>query len=94
MRYTLAFVAILLIAPASAESFRTQATRLCSSVEQSDCWVKGNTPICDREQIVCRRVTEDRPARIVKWDGNRVFVETEVSEGYISASRIVFDGSK
>ena len=85
---------ILCATPVRAETSLQTMMRLCSSIDQSACWIKRGSQLCDDRDGTCRRVDADTPAKITRKAGSRVFVETRERSGSVTLRSIAFDRSR
>lgn len=95
MRVFLVALAILASGMASAaEPWDAALKRLCSSLDQSDCWIKSGAAVCDRDQLVCRTLDDHTPAIIMGKSGKRWRVTTALGSGWVNERWMMLDGSK
>lgn len=78
----------------AAEPWDKAVRRLCSSLDQQDCWIKSGAPLCDREQIVCRSLDDHSPAIVMGKAGRRWNVRTATGDGWVNERFMMLDGSK
>ena len=78
----------------AAEPWDTAVRRLCTSLEQQDCWIKAGAALCDREQMACRNLDDHTPAIVLGKAGKRWNVRTASGSGWVSDRLMMLDGSK
>lgn len=97
---SLAYVAIVVALTTSATAaspkseFDNCVRKLCTSTSQGDCWVKAGAAMCDRDQVQCRDLPDNAPAKILSRSGERWQVQTGYGKGYVSGRMMMADGSK
>lgn len=78
----------------SAEPWDKAIRRLCSSLDQQDCWIKSGAALCDRDQLACRSLDDHTPAIVLGKNGKRWNVKTTSGTGWVNERFMMLDGSK
>lgn len=78
----------------AAEPWDAAVRRLCTSLDQQDCWVKSGAALCDREQISCKNLPDHAPAVIIGRSGKRWNVRTEYGSGWVSERLMMLDSTR
>lgn len=81
-------------AAVAAEPWDQAVRRLCSSLNQQDCWIKSGAALCDRDQLSCRNLEDHTPAIIIGKSGKRWNVKTSSGAGWVNERFMMLDGSK
>lgn len=90
---TIALAALTAAGPASADkSFDDCIRKLCTSIVQNDCWVKGGSAICDEDQLQCKQLPDHAPATVIEKKGGRWFVLTGFAQGWVSDRAMMING--
>lgn len=87
--------AIIALAPGAAtadKAFDSCIRKLCTSIRQGDCWVKGGAAICDEDQLQCAQLPDNAPATVIEKKGKRWFVLTEFAQGWVSDRAMMING--
>ena len=90
-------LAIVIMAAGSAwaaEPWDQAVRRLCSSLDQQDCWIKSGATLCDRDQLSCRNLDDHTPAVVIGKSGKRWNVKTTSGNGWVNERFMMLDGSK
>lgn len=84
-----------LAVPAFADqAFDDCVRRLCTSIVQKNCWVKGGAAICDEDQLQCISVPDHAPATVIQKKGGRWQVLTRYAQGWVSERAMMVDGGE
>ena len=97
LRHIALAFAVLMLGSATvgaAEPWDAAVRRLCTSLEQQDCWIKAAAALCDREQMACRNLDDHTPAIVLGKAGKRWNVKTASGSGWVSDRLMMIDGSK
>lgn len=81
-------------AAGAAEPWDKAVRRLCSSLDQQDCWIKSGAALCDRDQEICRNLEDHTPAIALGKTGKRWNVKTASGDGWVNERFMMLDGSK
>lgn len=89
-------VAFIALSPAAAvadEKFDDCIRKLCTSIIQDDCWVKGGSAICGEDQLQCAKIPDHAPATVIEKKAGRWLVLTAFAQGWVSDRAMMIDGS-
>lgn len=95
MRALVVAIAVMVSGAAwAAEPWDQAVRRLCTSLDQQDCWIKSGAALCDRDQLACRNLEDHTPAIIVGKSGKRWNVRTASGSGWVNERFMMLDSSK
>jgi hypothetical protein len=75
-------------------AFDACVKRLCTSTNQTNCWIKAGTPLCSRDQTQCQTLSDQTPAAVKRKVGRRYEVRTGYGNGWVSDRMIMVDGGQ
>jgi hypothetical protein len=93
LRIFFVFSAIIVTQAKADGPFDRCIRQLCTSVQQSNCWVKAGAAICDKDQISCGKIPDHAPATVIEKQERRWLVLTQFGQGWVSDRMMMLNGA-
>lgn len=88
------FACCLTAAPAQAVVSDLCVKKLCTSLNQDDCWIKAGAAMCDHDQTQCHELPDHAPAIFERQEDRRVYVQTVYGTGWVSDLMLMISSDK